>query len=182
MTNQPPYDPNQPPYDPNQPPYDPNQPGYGQPYPPQGYWQQPAPGYGVLPNYANWGLRVSSYLIDSLMASVPYFVLIVVGAATGDETVATALFIVGALASIGLWVWNLVRQGRTGQTVGKSAVGTFLMRETTGSPVGPGLSIGRSLLHFVDGLPCYLGYLWPLWDSKMQTFSDKICGTIVARR
>ncbi len=24
---------------------------------------------------------------------------------------------------------------------------------------------------------CYLGYLWPLWDKKKQTFADKIFGT-----
>jgi hypothetical protein len=25
----------------------------------------------------------------------------------------------------------------------------------------------------------YLGYLWPLWDAKRQTFADKICSTVV---
>ncbi|MDQ1539752.1 MAG: hypothetical protein QOH29_478, partial [Actinomycetota bacterium] len=25
----------------------------------------------------------------------------------------------------------------------------------------------------------YLGYLWPLWDSKRQTFADKILKTVV---
>jgi uncharacterized RDD family membrane protein YckC len=24
-----------------------------------------------------------------------------------------------------------------------------------------------------------LGYLWPLWDDKRQTFADKICSTVV---
>jgi hypothetical protein len=25
----------------------------------------------------------------------------------------------------------------------------------------------------------YLGYLWPLWDAKRQTFADEICSTVV---
>jgi uncharacterized RDD family membrane protein YckC len=40
----------------------------------------------------------------------------------------------------------------------------------------------RGLAHIVDSIPCDLGYLWPLWDSKRQTFADKICGTIVVQR
>ena len=47
------------------------------------------------------------------------------------------------------------------------------------NPPGVGLSIGRAFLHIVDALPCYLGYLWPLWDQKRQTFTDKILNTVV---
>jgi hypothetical protein len=35
------------------------------------------------------------------------------------------------------------------------------------------------LAHILDSLPCYLGYLWPLWDAKRQTFADKVMGTVV---
>ena len=51
----------------------------------------------------------------------------------------------------------------------------------TGQPIGGGMSFVRQLLHIVDGLPCYIGYLWPLWDDKRQTFSDKIMTTVVVR-
>ena len=47
--------------------------------------------------------------------------------------------------------------------------------------IGAGLSIGRAILHVVDQLPCYLGYLWPLWDAKKQTFTDKIVQTVVIK-
>jgi uncharacterized RDD family membrane protein YckC len=78
-------------------------------------------------------------------------------------------------------VWQLVVQGQTGQTIGKRVLNIRLVAETTGQPVGPGLSIGRALLHVADSLPCYLGYLWPLWDVKKQTFADKIVHTVVLR-
>ena len=41
------------------------------------------------------------------------------------------------------------------------------------------MSFVRQLAHVLDGLPCYLGYLWPLWDAKRQTFADKVIGTYV---
>jgi len=31
----------------------------------------------------------------------------------------------------------------------------------------------------VDALPCMIGYLFPLWDARRQTFSDKIMNTVV---
>jgi hypothetical protein len=37
----------------------------------------------------------------------------------------------------------------------------------------------RHVCHFVDGLFCGLGYLWPLWDDRRQTFADKIMSTVV---
>ena len=36
----------------------------------------------------------------------------------------------------------------------------------------------RDLVHILDGM-AYVGYLWPLWDEKKQTFADKIMRTIV---
>ena len=37
----------------------------------------------------------------------------------------------------------------------------------------------RLLAHYIDSLICYLGWLWPLWDSRNQTIADKIMGTVV---
>ena len=69
--------------------------------------------------------------------------------------------------------------GTTGQSYGKKIAGTRLILEATGQPPGGGLGIGRFFVHILDALPCYLGFLWPLWDSKRQTFADKILKTVV---
>ena len=45
--------------------------------------------------------------------------------------------------------------------------------------IGAGLAFARIFVHAVDQLPCYVGYLWPLWDPKKQTFTDKILTTVV---
>jgi len=197
-----------PPQDPNAPqnPYgQPNPYGeanpYGQPGP---YGQSQAPygqpaGYGYTPDYANWFKRVGAYLVDQIamvIAALPLWIgygMAVASAETttnpdGSVTVTGApsgasvlLLVLGAITALAFFVWNYcIRQGRTGYSLGKSALGIKLIGEETGQPIGAGMSFLRQLLHIVDGI-CYLGYLWPLWDRKRQTFADKILKTVVIR-
>lgn len=109
-----------------------------------------------------------------LVFAVPYAIVIV-----GSDT--PALVAIGALALIGLAIWQLIQEGRTGQTVGKKALGIRLVREIDGQPMGVGMAFVRRLAHFLDSLACYLGWLWPAWDAKKQTFADKVCSSIVIR-
>jgi uncharacterized RDD family membrane protein YckC len=168
------------------------QPGYGYPQgapqgapqgvPQQGYGypQQPAypgyqqAGYGATPPYANWGQRFLGTLVDGLVFLVPY-ILVIVSQGKG------VLLAIGAIALIGLAIWQLINEGRTGQTVGKKALGIRLVRESDGQPLGVGMAFVRRLAHFLDSIACYLGWLWPAWDAKRQTFADKVCGSIVIR-
>jgi uncharacterized RDD family membrane protein YckC len=151
-------------------PYGGPQPGYGQaPYgaPQPGYGYQAPPTYA----YASWFKRVGAAFID-------YF---------GLAIIAVILFlahaiILGLLVDLAAFVWalyNAYQGGATGQSFGKKTLGLRLLNETTGQPIGGGLGIGRYFLHIIDGIPCYIGYLWPLWDSKKQTFADKILKSVV---
>ncbi|MBK3580239.1 RDD family protein [Streptomyces sp. MBT65] len=151
----------------------PPQQGYGYPQQP-GYPGYPQQGYGATPPYANWGQRFLGTLVDGLIFLVPY-ILIIVGRGNG------ALTAVGFVLLLGLAIWQLIQEGKTGQTVGKKALGIRLVRENTGQPLGIGMAFLRRLAHFVDSIACYLGWLWPAWDAKRQTFADKICGSIVIR-
>ncbi|MER5519134.1 RDD family protein [Streptomyces sp. NPDC002763] len=156
----------------------PPQQGYGYPqqpgYPQQGGYGYPQQGYGATPPYANWGQRFLGTLVDGLVFLVPYILVIV-----GKDT--PALAAIGGLALLGLAIWQLIMEGRTGQTVGKKALGIRLVKEATGQPIGVGMAFVRRIAHILDSLACYLGWLWPAWDSKRQTFADKVCGTIVIR-
>ncbi|NEB95079.1 RDD family protein [Streptomyces bauhiniae] len=161
----------------------PQQPGYGYPPAPPvpqqgGYGYPQQPGYGYQqPQYANWGQRFLSRLIDTILYSVVYLPFAFIGAKTNTPI----LMIIGWLLMIGFLIYQIIQEGRTGQTIGKKAVGTRTLKEETGQPLGGGMAFVRQLAHIIDGLPCYLGYLWPAWDSKRQTFADKICGSIVIR-
>jgi uncharacterized RDD family membrane protein YckC len=148
-------------------------PQYGTPPPPY----QGGPGYQQMPplrnDYANWGLRVMSSLIDGTALGILAAIFIF-----------AHVFVLGYLLDLATLVWGLYNAylgGSTGQSYGKRMVGTRLLKEADGTFIGGGAGIGRYFVHILDGIPCYLGFLWPLWDSKRQTFADKIMGTIVIK-
>ncbi|MFJ8160021.1 RDD family protein [Streptomyces sp. NPDC096136] len=164
--------------------------------PPQyGYPQQPSPGspYGSYPAHgmpggapqlAHWGLRVGADLLDTLIVLGPMYALGFVDLATAadPETAEPGVFFtVGVLYAIAMGFFQLFQEGSTGQSTGKKVVGISLRREADGSTLGFGRSLVRKLAHVLDTLPCHIGWLWPLWDEKKQTFADKVCGTVVIR-
>ncbi|MEA2828116.1 MAG: hypothetical protein QOG43_2555 [Actinomycetota bacterium] len=134
------------------------------------------------PPLASWGQRLGAYLVDGLIGGGIVVVGVILGAVLGTVSDALGVFfvVVGILAGLGFVVWNLIQQGQTGQTVGKKMLDIRLVRLDGQTPPGIGLSFGRYLLHvFIDSAICYLGFLWPLWDQKRQTFADKIVNTVV---
>ena len=129
---------------------------------------------------AGWGSRVGSFLIDALIAFAICLVGGILGSVIGG-TIGALLLVLAFLGGFAFQIWNWVQQGKTGQTIGKKQLHTRLVREIDGQVVGAGTSVGRGFLHIIDGLPLYLGYLWPLWDAKKQNFADKIVQTVVVK-
>jgi uncharacterized RDD family membrane protein YckC len=121
-------------------------------------------------DYADWPKRALSGLIDFIAPSI---------VAALVYRVSTGLGLVAYLAAIAWAVYQAYLGGQTGQSYGKKIAQTRLIAEATGAPPGGGLGIGRYFLHVLDSIPCYVGFLWPLWDSKRQTFADKILKTVV---
>lgn len=148
--------------------------------------------------YASWGKRVLAYIIDGLLF-IPGWILYGIGFAVGESGMHTTtdaygntmttgsfksggviLILIGLLVIAVIGIWNiLIRQGKTGQSVGKSTMHIRIVSEQTGQPLSMGMNFVRQIAHIVDSIPCDIGYLWPLWDSKRQTFADKIMNTIV---
>ncbi|MEU7131886.1 RDD family protein [Streptomyces sp. NPDC046261] len=174
--------------------------------PGQGYgYGQPDPYAAQRPPLAGWGSRVGATLLDGLIGSLLPIIGVVAGAVmmavaadnadcvtTTNESVSVcesdpavlvpgiAVMGVSLLVAVFLGFWMMYRQGKTGQTPGKKALGISVVRERDGLPIGFGMTFVRNLCHILDGF-FYLGYLWPLWDEKKQTFADKIIGTVVIR-
>jgi uncharacterized RDD family membrane protein YckC len=98
----------------------------------------------------------------------------------GGGSIAGALFCMFLAGVIGLVVSLMMihKLGTTGQTIGKRQAGIKLVSEATGQPIGFGGAFVRQLAH---ALEFGIGWLWPLFDDKRQTFADKICNTIVIR-
>jgi uncharacterized RDD family membrane protein YckC len=161
-------------------------PAYGQALPPYGQapaYSQPAAGAWQGPPLASWGQRLAAYLIDSLLAVAVLAACAILAALLGQVSNALGGIVFGLayVAMFAFVLWQLVVQGQTGATIGKRTLGLRLLRERDGQVIGPWLSIARQILHIVDSMPFMLGYLWPLWDPKRQTFADKIVKTVVIR-
>jgi uncharacterized RDD family membrane protein YckC len=162
----------------------------------------PGPAIRTLPtsSYAPWLSRFLAFVVDIL----PYVVVHGIGTAILIATQQTACvtditrydvnqycatqnstfgLIAQWLASVvGLFylIWDYgYRQGTTGSSLGKSVMKIKVVSEVTGRPIGFGMSVVRTLAHFIDAIICFIGFLFPLWDSKRQTLADKIMTTVV---
>ena len=163
--------------------------GQAQYYPGAGY---PA-GLALRTDYASWGKRVGAYLIDmlpTLVAELVFFIGYGIwisdvastggsGSLAGPGLVPMVVGFILLLAALGWQIYNRwIVAGRTGQSMGKRVLKIVLISEETTQPIGPLNAFLRDLVHILDGF-AYVGYLWPLWDERRQTFSDKIMKTAV---
>jgi uncharacterized RDD family membrane protein YckC len=97
----------------------------------------------------------------------------------GVGLVGQLCFLVCWLAMIGYGIWNFgYRQGRSGSSLGKSALKLRIVSAATREPIGFWRSMIRQLAHVLDAISLGVGFLWPLWDRKHQTFADKLAATM----
>ncbi|WP_277676015.1 RDD family protein [Saccharopolyspora rectivirgula] len=154
------------------------------------------PGHHPAGEFARWGTRALGHLIDvqipgtaaSVLMLVLLFATIAFISSGSDSALALAKItlllgcVVLPLAMTAFHLWNLVyRRGTTGQSLGQQVVKIKTVGERTGQPLGCGRAFLLYLCRVLDALVCYLGYLAPLWDSKRQTWADKIVRTVVVR-
>lgn len=99
----------------------------------------------------------------------------VCGASTTGQL---SLFVFSILA-FAFAIWNNgYKQGTTGSSIGKGIMKFKVVGESSGQPIGFGMSVVRIFAHAIDGLICGIGYLFPLWDAKRQTIADKLVKTV----
>ena len=122
-------------------------------------------------------MRQECTIIDAATIVVGYVVILVVTLIVGavSHTLASLVALLLYLVVLAWAIYNFwIKQGQTGYTLGKGVIGIKLVDATTGAPVGVGLAIARNFVHILDSIPCYIGWLWPLWDARRETFADKI--------
>ncbi len=175
----------------------------GTPPPPAGgpvFQQQvpPPPAGGGTFELSGWWRRVGATIIDSLILSIPFFIIFVAifglsingdGDASGGGIAALVLTTLAWVCLTLLYApffmskWN-------GATIGKKATGIRVVR-TDGAPISFGFAAVREvavkglLIGLVSNLTLGLGgllnYLWPLWDSEHRALHDMIVKTRVVR-
>ena len=150
------------------------------------------------PVYAAWGRRAIGYLLDALLTSLfvlPGLVMVRLGTTTtvtttddlGQrftttewDTLTTLGLVLAYLLPLPFFIWNsCIRQGRTGRTLGKQVVrhpaGRHQHRCTDRWLVIVRAAAGPHPRH-----PAVLPRLvLALWDTKCQTFADKVMDTVV---
>jgi uncharacterized RDD family membrane protein YckC len=120
--------------------------------------------------FASWRQRALAALIDAAVFLPAAIAL----------AFSTTVGLVLLVAAVAFTAWQVCRlQGRSGQTIGKNRVGIFVVGEASLAPIGVRRSGLRQLAHGIDAALFGLGYLWPLWDTKRQTFADQLFSTIV---
>ena len=89
----------------------------------------------------------------------------------------TLWFLVGWLGLLGFWIWQIIQEGSTGQTVGKKMQNIKLVGlENGGQPIG---AVNVFLRLFINGLPCNLGWVMAFFDPQRQTLGDKVTKSVV---
>jgi hypothetical protein len=158
--------------------------------PPAGGPRQPGPVAPWGAPLATWIQRVGGYLLDWVLY-LPFYILVfifmpktVTTTINGVSSVSTSggsigLVVLMYLIILAIFVYNRCYLGGKGQSFGKKQVGLLLLAESTGQPIGTGKAFLRDICHILDSLACYIGWLFPLWDAKRQTFADKIMTTVV---
>jgi len=138
---------------------------------------------------ANWPHRVVAYVIDLAAAFIPLVaaeVLLDPGPGAAMSGTTSIVFLLLWALGPAIWVYNRwILQGRSGQSWGKQVMSTRLARADDGQAVSGAIALLRDLAHLLDALPCILfpiGFLWPIWDTKRQTFADKIMNTVVVMK
>lgn len=146
-------------------------------------------GYGYAPpgQLAGWPIRVGASVIDSLVHLPPAVIGVIVAVAVNGDNAeltpaAATAMVLGILLSIVVGIWNrIIKQGRSGQSVGKQLTGLKIVSAQTGQTIGVGRTLGREICAYIFNNLCFLNLLWPLWDAKQQTWHDKVVADLVIK-
>ncbi|MFD9597825.1 RDD family protein [Kitasatospora sp. NPDC059973] len=85
-------------------------------------------------------------------------------------------------SGVGGWCSSGPSGGRTGQGLGGRLVGIVTVDEDTGAPIGAARAIWRGVLHSLDALPAFAGFVRPVTHVRRQTWADTISRSVVVRQ
>ena len=138
---------------------------------------------------ASWGRRLAALLIDTLvLASIIAITVLAAGVSPeelndrildGDSLLVVLLFVLPEA------IYDTALIGSRNQTFGKMAVGIEVVDAENRTPIGYVRAFRRWLstatLWALFWAPGLLDHLWPLRDSRNQSFHDKFARSIVVR-
>ncbi len=147
-----------------------------------GGFAQPAFSGGGTGGTAAFGTRAVALIIDAAIVIGIFVAVLILGVLVAfiSNSLGWIVWILGYIGALVFSLWNaVVRQGKTGQTIGKEKQNIKLISEEHGGPVGIGPAFIRGLLGGLINSVCYIDFLWPLFDEQKKRLSDKILNTNV---
>ena len=138
---------------------------------------------------ASWGRRLAALVLDTIvLASIIAVTVLVAGVSpeelndrilNGESLLVFLLFVVPEA------IYDTALIGSRNQTFGKMALGIKVVDAENRSPIGYVRAFRRWLstatLWALFWAPGVLDHLWPLRDSRNQSFHDKFARSIVVR-
>ncbi|MFZ0834909.1 MAG: RDD family protein [Mycobacterium sp.] len=130
---------------------------------------------------ASWWSRAGAFAVD-----VPFGLAVVaawlLAAATVPRFGWQMWFCVGvsALITVLIWLNRWLFPDLTGWSLGRALFGIVVVRRD-GERAGVFRLLTRDAAHLLDTAALFVGWLWPLWDSRHRTFADLLLRTEVRR-
>ena len=130
---------------------------------------------------AQWAARAGALCIDVLFGLGLAACLLLIGwsAPVGGWGWWVCVLSAAALA-LGIMVNRWMAPAVTGWTIGRAVFAIAVLNSDGGRP-GPWRLLLRDLAHLLDTVPLFLGWLWPLVDSRGRTFADLVARTEVVQ-
>lgn len=128
---------------------------------------------------AGWWARAGAFAIDVLFGFALLATILLIGSSAPPMGWLWWLCMVAAgVVLLAILLNRVVLPAATGWTLGRAVFGLVVV-DRNGNTAGPGRLLVRDLAHLVDTVPLFLGWLWPLLDSRGRTFADLLTGTSV---
>jgi uncharacterized RDD family membrane protein YckC/Tfp pilus assembly major pilin PilA len=137
--------------------------------------------------YSGFWLRFGAFVIDQVILTAAYFVLVLVfafgliglgGKPQIAESIGLALGI-WIVAIVGPWLYDALLESSPKQaTVGKIACG-IKVTDLNGERISFGRATGRHFAEWITGFTMLIGYVMAAFTRRRQTLHDLIAGTVV---
>ena len=164
---------------------------------PQASGYPAASGFAPQRTYGGFWIRVVARLLDGLILGIPLSILFVIvlaifggiasttassnqnaqnaaGLAFGGAFLLFYLVVLAIVIGYYIYFW-----GTSGQTFGMRILKLRVVDADTGGPIGIGRAVVRYLMSIVNGMACYIGWIWVAFDARKQGWHDKVANSVV---
>jgi Mce-associated membrane protein len=129
--------------------------------------------------YASWGARFAGIALDLLPGIAVLATFGVLTYTTDPDTwLRWTYVVVMALTVVAMVVNRVLLPALTGWTLGR-AVTAIRVVQANVKPAGGIRLLARDGAHLLDTAAAFVGWFWPLWDSRRRTFADMLLRTEV---